>query len=185
MQEQLDACTGYVAALNECVVAAGKWEQLYAQAENVRIYPPLEVRIGLVMDAKLIDGSTHADLAAQWGADSSGLVGKDEFMKYALMLKNGGDLKVDGSTTEVKDNLVLLFETLSTAYAPQSETGSAANGESGMKMDVQAVMAMMGAVVKTHKDKEQKISAALNKVMERARALQATYAEESARKDKR
>ena len=79
-------------------------------------------------------------------------------MKYALMLKNGGDLKVDGSTTEVKDNLVLLFETLSTAYAPQSETGSAANGESGMKMDVQAVMAMMGAVVKTHKDKEQKIS---------------------------
>lgn len=180
--EQIELCKLRNSLLEDCTTAAEKHEQLEAQQTANQAEPQtLEQKLGSRLDAKLGNGSTNpAALASAFGADAQGMVEKDDFVKYVLSLRTGGELRIEGGERQVVEQLGSLFEKI--ANGPeQPDDGT---DELNEKMDVHAYLNATVANLKEKNEKEEKLQNAINKAQEKAKSLQVAYASEIARKEK-
>ena len=76
--------------------------------------PPLEARVGQVLLAleTAKPPVSSAEVAANWDSDGGGRIGKASFVKEIKGYKNLGRLRVDGSNSEVEEQLNRLYESL-------------------------------------------------------------------------
>ena len=76
--------------------------------------PPLEARVGQVLLAleTAKPPVSSAEVAAHWDSDGGGRIGKASFVKVIKGYKNLGRLRVDGSNSEVEEQLNRLYESL-------------------------------------------------------------------------
>ena len=108
------------------------------------------------------------------------MVEKDDFVKYVLSLRTGGELRIEGGERQVVEQLGSLFEKI--ANGPeQPDDGT---DELNEKMDVHAYLNATVANLKEKNEKEEKLQNAINKAQEKAKSLQVAYASEIARKEK-
>ena len=103
LRAEAEECEQLVVQLDACLTMAESWDELRAKLEKLRSVPPLETRLGLSLETPTqgFDRSSCAELAKAWSNDSRGFLSKDNMHREILRLKNRGDLRIDGSSTEV------------------------------------------------------------------------------------
>jgi len=126
-------------------------------------------------------------LLQEWGADGKNEIGRESFTRKILLLKNEGDLQIpgvdsnDGNAT--KDAINELFDSLLKEIGEIEGTGGRGE-DTGSRLDLEKAFDEIGKVLALHRSKEKKLGVGLEKMMVKARDLQATYAADAARSAK-
>ena len=124
---------------------------------------PLDIRFGLIIEKKLADGGSTAEIMQKWGADAEGTVSLDEFKKYPLQLKSMGEFHPAGDIAEIKQELTEWFESLLDVIGPKGPPDDP-------RLDLKAAMVQFNRDLDAHKEKEEAIGA--GPALEKAKGLQ-------------
>lgn len=163
-------------ALDGCLAAAKEWEALRNEQWKLRNDTSLETRLSHALD-KSTNGFMFAlvrDLSQKWGADEKGLIGKDPVCKQIELLKNKGEVRIDGSAEEVAEKIAAMFGRL---------LGRQGATDDGL-LDLPAALQDLGKAKREQKAREQDLSMSVMKWETKAKELQVAYATNAARADK-
>ena len=200
-------------ALDGCLAAAKEWEALRNEQWKLRNDTSLETRLSHALD-KSTNGFMFAlvrDLSQKWGADEKGLIGKDPVCKQIELLKNKGEVRIDGSAEEVAEKIAAMFGRLlgrqgatdpplsapgSTSPQVQSDASATSvalrpmpprerrrSRDDGL-LDLPAALQDLGKAKREQKAREQDLSMSVMKWETKAKELQVAYATNAARADK-
>ena len=114
LKREAETCVIQMAALDSCIAVAKECETLSAVLANMRDTPKLEMRLSLALQQPTNNfvPSSCLELAQRWGANEHGLISKDDLRKQLQLLKNKGDIRIDGTAAEVKDQIDAMFDAL-------------------------------------------------------------------------
>ena len=170
---QLELFTSQIEQLDKAEEAAKTWEELAAQANDMRRNAPLDIRFGLIIEKKLGEGTTKTDILQKWGADAKGTVNQEEFKKYPLQLKSIGEFHPSGDMNDIKQELDNWYDVLLDATGGPKEDG---------RLDLPAAMEQFNKDLSEHKAKEDAFGA--GPALEKAKTLQVAYLVDMARREK-
>ena len=114
LNREAETCVTQMAALDGCIAVAKECETLSATLSALRETPKLETRLVLALQQPTNSFAPAAvlELLQRWGADERGRIGKEDLRKHMTLLKNKGDIRIDGTAGEIKDQIDTMFDTL-------------------------------------------------------------------------
>ena len=136
--EAMKARTGLLA---KCIESAKQAEAMVLKLDEFMHTPPLDARLGRVLVANMNGGTTLDEIAARWqeqagerasstaeeGSGEAGSVGtrlgRAAFQQLIRRYKNIGDLRIDGSSTEIGDQIDRLFDALMSSLGGSTAVG--------------------------------------------------------------
>ena len=185
-----EACAEQVEELNKCIQAAQDWETLNAGLAEFRLIPLLSDRLGGTLDGKTDGFATDKceDFVKQWSMDEPGLIGRENFAKQIVLMKNKGDFRIDGTKGDVDQQVEGMFDHLvAELVATGAAGGRTSTGDdegNGKVIDLEAMLKLLKTKTTTHKAQEAGMSEEVANAEAKARALQVAYMRETAKKEK-
>jgi len=174
--EQTKLLTFQAELLNECISASEKSEELEGQLGATRTRRTLEVKLGIALNPRLGNGkdSVVKEVAAEFGADASGTVSREDFVKYVLLMK------VEENERHAETLLTKLFEKFAKMPGQPAEGSDEPAESMNLHMYLKSTVEPSTELIA----KEEKMATAASEALEATKALQVAYAKDVARKEK-
>jgi hypothetical protein len=103
--QQHEACDARLHALDGCLVAAERWEDLVTQLTAIRDRPPLDARVGRALQGRLEAGSTQEDLRLAWSSDAVFKLNKEDFVRNVLVMRSNDEIEIPLGGIEPSEDL--------------------------------------------------------------------------------
>ena len=181
-QARADSLDNELLFLETCIVAAAKWGDLTQRLAGHKEGSITEVVVGTSFNEKLSQGSTPQELAQKIGG-TDGWLSREEFVKSFVLMKNTGELRIEGSSRELKNRFEATFDMLQgTAQAEKAKQAHtvAPGSQQDAKLNVRLAIDHLQKLAVSHEEEETWLRGEEASLMEAAKALQVKYAEMAA-----